>query len=176
MTNDTTHLDTFYAQGNDALSNMFELSFADYDEGIPDNLKYRVTNFSLADKIVNTYDKYYKGHKYSTPSGLDGDPKTNTFVFRLAKNMSFYMDLRAWADRCKNTPDIANALRATLVATPIDQAGEGTNEGWTHEGWYPTNVQGLTFDQNSGEPLTVQVTGSYMHLREPSAGSVVAEA
>jgi len=172
----TNPIDTFYEQGNDALANMFEISFTigavtKVPTGITDSIKYRITNFSLPEVIVNTYDKWYKGERVVTPSGLNGDPKTNSFTLRVAKNYTFYLALREWAENSKRNPDSKDGFRVDASVNPIDENDTNTiaDGVWALKGWYPTNVAGLTFDQTSGEPLTVQVTGTFLKCLEPGA-------
>jgi len=168
-----TDLTSFHDQGDDALSNMFSLTFTAGTSvtGLDAELQYRVTNFNLPETVVNTYDKWYRGHKYSTPNGLDGDPKITTFTFRADKDQEFYIGLRKTAKLAKLGGDGATAnFRSDITVIGIDTEGAittGTSTGWVIKGWFPTNVQGISFDQNSGEPILVQVTGSFMYINEP---------
>ena len=170
--NSTTTLETLYDTGNSALANMFILAFTAGKTGggtdgesapVFTSAEYRITNFSLPEKVVNTYDKWYLGQKLTVPGGLDGDPKTTTFTFRADRSQTLYKMLRKLAENAKHlsaTSDYRSDISVTS-ATISTGATSGTAASWNIKGWFPTNVHGLTFDAGSGEPLLVQVTGAF---------------
>ena len=179
ITNTFANITAFHNAGDDALTNMFTLSIANSatlltDTTFKTKLENRVTNFSLPEKVVNTYDEWYRGHKLAIPGGLDGDPKTTTFTFRADKNQKLYNALRKLAHSAKSVAETdldtygANNIRSTITVSTLSQVGIGADlTTWTLRGWFPTTVQGMTFDAGSGEPLLVQVTGSYLICEEP---------
>ena len=161
-----------HSAGDDALTNMFSLSFTEgllTPANFTHNLEYRITDFILPDKVVGVHNKWYKGRKLPIPNGLDGDPKTTTFTFRADKAQILYKKLRQLAHMCKISPNLQTTLgfRSDIAISSLLNNGDvGTT--WVLKGWFPTNIQGLTYSNANGEPLLVSVTGSFMNCQEPT--------
>ena len=67
----------------------------------------------------------------------------------------------------------ASLFRADLEVWAIDSLDNSTYAGtpntiWTLEGAFPTNMSGIDFDDESGDPLSVDVTLNCFNIIYPS--------
>lgn len=168
------NIDSVYAQGDDALQNMAELQFSAFNLfGIADPLKFRTTQIDIPEFTVGTYEVPWKAQKFEKPSGKDETPKTMTFTFRVDKYYTVYKALMAWFQYINNTGTGAMAedvgavskksnIRTDFQVKVVDTNGVTTTEGWKFNKAFIKSMAGVSFDQSSGDPISVQVTVSYV--------------
>jgi len=167
-------IESAYQQGDDALQNMAELQFPVFNLfGLADKLKFRVTQISIPEYMVGSYEVHWKTQKFEKPSGKDESPKTMTFTFRIDKYYTVYKALMAWWQFICNSDTGAMAedvgaitrtsnIRCDFQVRCVDSNNITTTEGWKFFGAWIKGIAGIEFDETSGEPLTIAITMSYV--------------
>lgn len=167
-------IESVYSQGDDALQNMAELQFPAFNLfGLADPLKFRTTQIDIPEFAVGTYEVPWKSQKFEKPSGKDETPKTMTFTFRVDKYYTVYKALMAWFQYINNTDTGAMAedvgaitktsgIRTDFQVRVVDTNNVTTTEGWKFNASFIKNIAAISFDETSGDPITVQVTMSYV--------------
>lgn len=167
-------IESVYKQGDDALQNMAELQFPAFNLfGLADPLKFRTTQIDIPEFQIGSYEVPWKTQKFEKPSGKDETPKTMTFTFRVDKYYTVYKALMAWWQYICNSDSGAMAedvgaisgksnIRTDFQVRVVDSNNVTTTEGWKFVGAWLKGMAGVSFDQTSGDPITVQVTVSYV--------------
>ena len=129
--------------GDDALSNLFELTFASLPtkiieaiSGNPFDLAYRVQSFTIPSSGANIIPLNYKTQTITKVGGKVDVPNEFTFAFRVDRNWKLYQILSIWKNLMANSrtgaigdnPVLKNLLRTTVIVNPIDGNGQNINE------------------------------------------------
>ena len=170
-------IDSVYAMGDDAISNVAELEIGAFSlfGDLKDNLKYRTTNISVPGFAVGEYMVAWKSQQFPKPNGKDETPKLFTSQFRVDKYYIVYKALQAWWQYICNSDSGAMAedvgavsgtsnIRTDIQVRTVDTNGVTTNEGFKFEKAYIKELSGFDYDVNSGDPLSCTVTWSYVKM------------
>ena len=164
----------------DALSNHFYAVIPTFP-GVTDmvNTNLRILNVDIPPKVIDTYQVVKNGRKADRPSGISGSATSFTFTYRADKYMKVYKGFSAWMELIQNSQTglgLGDAVPITGGISPIRvpiivgtaEAGQiPSGTLWTILGAYPTEHGAITFDENSGDPLEVSVTMSYIDIVYP---------
>ncbi len=169
-------IDQLYAQGDDALQNQFEMSISPISLfNTQDPLRFRVTTLDIPEFTVGTYTVPYKTQQIEKPSGKIETPTEFTFNFRVDKYWTVYSALMIWKNYIadENTGAMAEDVgalsgtsdnRTDIIVKTIDSNDVVTSTGWTFYKAWPKGIGGVSFDQNSGDPIEVTITMSFLKM------------
>jgi hypothetical protein len=170
-------IDSVYSQGDDALANMAEIEFTSFALFGPlkENLKFRTTQINVPGFTMGMYEVHWKSQKFEKPSGKDETEKNFTFTFRVDKYYTVYKALMAWWQYTCNSDTGALAedvgavtetsgIRTDVIVKTMDTQGVTTNEGFKFERAWLKSLAGFSYDVTSGEPLTCEVTMSFVKM------------
>lgn len=171
------HIDTIFATGDDALGNQAELSINELSAifGMKDPMKLRITVIDIPNYTVGKYAIDYKTQRFTKPSGKIETPNEFTYQFRCDKYWTLYQAMLAWKryiadeDSGAMAEDVGaisgnSRFRTDCVVNTLDSNDVVTYLGWKFVGAWPSDIQGVNFDQSNGEPITVQVTMDYLKM------------
>ena len=173
-----THIiDRLANMGADALANHYTIVFPPtiaslgLDNFDNSELAFRITNVSIPDKTVSTYAIEKRGLTFDRPSGKNESSREVTFTFRPDKRFVIYNTLCAWMDAIQSNVTMAmvedqgNNFRVDATIYAISSltgdsifGNEIPNTAWVLNKCFPTSLGGISFDDSSGEPLSVDVT------------------
>lgn len=169
-------LDLLAQYGDDALANHFRAIFPTIPGSTrTEELKLRTLSCDIPNRVIPTYEITKDGKKMEKIGGVEEQSKEFSFTYRCRKDLAIYKDLNAWMEVVKSLTTGATAVDVGLLSAwrvpVIVQAsvGETVYSEWSFLGWFPKDVAGLSFDETSGDPLTVQVTGTAMEIIFPVA-------
>ena len=182
-------LDTLASLGEDLLANKYSIilpTTVSQLAGVNDQLTFRITNVSIPDKTINTYTITKRGRQFDRPSGVSEQSREISFTFRPDKKLVTYKAISNWMNYIQNNETMfmasdsgadgtggASLFRAPIEIWAIDSLDDNTISGtpnsiWVCEGCFPTSLSGLEFDEESGDPLTVDVTLNCFNIIYPS--------
>lgn len=182
-------LDTLASLGEDLLANKYSIilpTTVSQLAGVNDQLTFRITNVSIPDKTINTYTITKRGRQFDRPSGVSEQSREISFTFRPDKKLVTYKAISNWMSYVQNNETMfmasdsgadgtggASLFRAPIEIWAIDSLDDNTISGtpnsiWVCEGCFPTSLGGLEFDEESGDPLTVDVTLNCFNIIYPS--------
>ena len=182
-------LDTLASLGEDLLANKYSIilpTTVSQLAGVNDQLTFRITNVSIPDKTINTYTITKRGRQFDRPSGVSEQSREISFTFRPDKKLVTYKAISNWMNYIQNNETMfmasdsgadgtggASLFRAPIEIWAIDSLDDNTISGtpnsiWVCEGCFPTSLGGLEFDEESGDPLTVDVTLNCFNIIYPS--------
>jgi hypothetical protein len=180
-------LESVYASGDDALANMCELLISASEIfGLSDPLRFRTTTINIPDFVVGSYEVAWKTQKFEKPSGKDETQKTFDFSFRVDKYYVCYKALMAWwqyicsSNSGAMAEDVgavsgASTIRTDIQIKTIDSNGIVTSDGFLAQRCWLKQLGGLAYDVSSGDPLSCNVTMSYVKLIPFLAPTTIAE-
>jgi len=167
-------LDLLAQYGDDALANHFRVIFPE----IPgsdhmEELRLRTLSCDIPERTIGTYEVMKDGKKYEKVSGVEEQSKEFSFTYRCRKDLAIYKAFNIWMQSFSNleTGEIAidegllSSWRVPLVVQA--SVGENVYAEWGFLGWHPKSIAGLSFDETSGDPLTVQISGPSMEILFP---------
>jgi hypothetical protein len=170
-------VDSVYSQGDDALTNIAEILFNEFSlfGTLKEQLRFRTTNIDVPGFTMGSYSVHWKSQNFEKPSGKDETEKTFTFTFRVDKYYTVYKALLAWWQYICNSDSGALAedvgsvtgtsnIRTDIIVKTIDTQGVTTNEGFKFERAWIKSLAGFNYDVTSGDPLTCQVTMSFVKM------------
>ena len=181
-------LDVLQTLGEDAISNHYSIilpTTVSQLAGVNDQLTFRITNVSIPDKTINTYTITKRGRQFDRPSGVSEQSREISFTFRPDKKLVTYKAISNWMNYIQNNETMfmasdsgadgtggASLFRAPIEIWAIDSLDDNTISGtpnsiWICEGCFPTSLGGLEFDEESGEPLSVDVTLNCFNIIYP---------
>jgi len=151
----------------DALANQFQLIIPPFP-GVEDiqQTNLRVLTVDIPEYAIGTYEITKKGSKMTRRSGISELPTEFSFTYRVDKNYSVYKGFLSWLKLCRDSvtgimaPE--NVIRVPITVQPIDGNNNVLFEGWEMFGCFPSSHDGLSFDEESGDPLTASVTMQMM--------------
>ena len=182
-------LDTLASLGEDLLANKYSIilpTTVSQLAGVNDQLTFRITNVSIPDKTINTYTITKRGRQFDRPSGVSEQSREISFTFRPDKKLVTYKAISNWMNYIQNNETMfmasdsgangdggASLFRDSIEIWAIDSLDDNTISGtpnsiWVCEGCFPTSLGGLEFDEESGDPLTVDVTLNCFNIIYPS--------
>ena len=182
-------LDVLSSLGEDALANKYSIilpTTVSQLAGVNDQLTFRITNVSIPEKTIATYTITKRGRQFDRPSGVSEQSREISFTFRPDKKLVTYKAISNWMSYVQNNETMfmasdsgadgtggASLFRAPIEIWAIDSLDDNTISGtpnsiWVCEGCFPTSLGGLEFDEESGEPLTVDVTLNCFNIIYPS--------
>ena len=182
-------LDVLQTLGEDAISNHYSIilpTTVSQLAGINDQLTFRITNVSIPEKTIATYTITKRGRQFDRPSGVSEQSREISFTFRPDKKLVTYKAISNWMSYVQNNETMfmasdsgadgtggASLFRAPIEIWAIDSLDDNTISGtpnsiWVCEGCFPTSLSGLEFDEESGDPLTVDVTLNCFNIIYPS--------
>ena len=182
-------LDVLQTLGEDAISNHYSIilpTTVSQLAGVNDQLTFRITNVSIPDKTINTYTITKRGRQFDRPSGVSEQSREISFTFRPDKKLVTYKAISNWMNYVQSNETMfmasdsgadgtggASLFRAPIEIWAIDSLDDNTISGtpnsiWVCEGCFPTSLGGLEFDEESGDPLTVDVTLNCFNIIYPS--------
>lgn len=182
-------LDVLSLLGEDAIANHYSIilpTTVSQLAGVNDQLTFRITNVSIPEKTIGTYEITKRGRKFDRPNGLSEQSREVSFTFRPDKKLLTYKAMTNWMNYIQNNETMsmasdsgadgtggASLFRAPIEIWAIDNLDDdniaGTpNSIWICQGAFPTSVGGLEFDEESGDPLTVDVTLNCFNIIYPA--------
>ena len=182
-------LDVLQTLGEDAISNHYSIilpTTVSQLAGVNDQLTFRITNVSIPDKTINTYTITKRGRQFDRPSGVSEQSREISFTFRPDKKLVTYKAISNWMNYIQSNETMfmasdsgadgtggASLFRAPIEIWAIDSLDDNTISGtpnsiWVCEGCFPTSLGGLEFDEESGDPLSVDVTLNCFNIIYPS--------
>lgn len=170
-------IETLYRAGDDALQNQFAITFSE----IPfmpelDFLTARVTSVDVPAQSVGTYEVHYGTQSFTKPSGKIDTTNEFSFEFRVDKYWTLYKGLKLWLNYIGSNADGSMAedvgaiggesgIRIPFITVRTeDSMGIQTSTGWTFEKCFIQNLDGTSFSQDSGDPITVSVTLHFLKM------------
>jgi len=170
-------IDQIYATGDDALANQAELSLNEISSifQMKDPLKLRITVIDIPAYTVGKYPVDFKTQRFTKPSGKIETPNEMTFSFRADKYWTIYQALLAWKryiadeDSGAMAEDVGaltgtSSFRTDAIVHTIDSNDVVTYTGWKFVASWISDLQGITFDQASGDPIIVQGTLDFLKM------------
>ena len=172
-------LDVLSSLGEDALANKYSIilpTTVSQLAGVNDQLTFRITNVSIPDKTIGTYTITKRGRQFDRPNGMSEQSREISFSFRPDKKLLTYKALSNWMSYIQNNETMfmasdsgpsgeggASLFRAPIEIWAIDNLDDNNIAGtpnsiWICQGCFPTTLSGLEFDEESGDPLSVDVT------------------
>lgn len=178
-------IDVLATMGLDALGNHFQMVIPVVSQlgASVANLNMRVLTVSIPEKVIETYEITKRGKKMNRASGVSGQSHEVSFSFRADKYWQCYNALMNWAQYVQNN----NTMAMASDSGPLGVGGESEyrhdieiwslsslettavpNNIWIVKGAYPTTVGAVEFDEESGDPITIDVTLDCMDIEYPS--------
>ena len=183
-------LDVLKNLGEDYLPNHYSIilpTTVTQLSGIEDQLTFRITNVTIPDRTINTYEITKRGRKFTRPTATDENEKTISFSFRPDKKLLTYKAISNWMNYIQNNSTMFMAsdsgpdgmggpsmFRAPIEIWAIDNLDDANIAGvpnsiWLCEGCYPTSLSGLEFSEDGGdEPASVDVTLNCYNIIYPT--------
>ena len=182
-------LDVLSSLGEDLLANKYSIilpTTVSQLAGVNDQLTFRITNVSIPEKTIATYPITKRGRVFDRPSGVSEQSREISFTFRPDKKLVTYKAISNWMSYVQNNETMfmasdsgatgeggASLFRAPIEIWAIDSLDDTTIAGtpnsiWVCEGCFPTSLGGLEFDEESGDPLSVDVTLNCFNIIYPS--------
>jgi hypothetical protein len=170
-------IDSVYETGDDALGNMAEILINEFSLFGPlkDALRFRTTAITVPGFTMGSYEVHWKSQKFEKPNGKDETEKTFSFTFRVDKYYTVYKALLAWWQYTCNSNSGALAedvgavtgtsnIRTDIIVKTVDTNEVPTNEGFKFERAWIKSLAGFSYDVSSGDPLTCEVTMSFVKM------------
>lgn len=177
-------IDVLSNLGLDALANHFSIVIPSFSElgfgSAPLNM--RVLTVDIPEREIGTYEIVKRGRKMTRPSGVSEQNLQVSFTYRIDKYFQCYKSISNWMNFIQNNQTMALAsdsgplgmgggseFRHNVEVWALDSLDTGTPHTiWTLEGAYPTSMDGISFDETSGDPLEGSVTLDCKNIIYPS--------
>jgi|WetSurMetagenome_2_1015567.scaffolds.fasta_scaffold16392_2 hypothetical protein len=173
-------LDIISVFGEDALTNHFMMIIPAFPKVLQiANLNMRVLTCEIPQQQIGTYTITKRGRTMTRPSGVSEQGNEFTWGFRVDKYFQTYQAISQWMQFIQNPSTMAGAsdsgplgvgglseYRVPVVVNGLDTNNIITNV-WTLTGCYPTSVDAVSFDEESGDPIVVSVTMQYQTMYYP---------
>lgn len=169
-------IETLFTAGDDALANHAVINIAPIPIfGLADPLRVRTTTFDIPEHTIDTYDVHWKTQSFTKPSGKIITPNEFSFTFRSDKYWTIYQALLLWKNYIGDEASGAMAedvgaisgesdIRTDVSVLTEDSNGVPTGPGWKfHKAWI-SSLGGVSFDMESGDPITVDVTLNFLKM------------
>lgn len=184
-------IESTYRMGEDALQNLFEITFSLAGIPIPTlsdagvAWALRAQNFNIPTSGSQTYEVHYKTHVVERISGKGETPKEFSFDIRVDRYWAVYKVLALWKNAMFGTwdneigSDYLGATDTTNFRVPITVKPTGADgkilstqqlgglaTAWQFEGCFVKTLGEVPFDYTGGEPLTVNVTFGCLGMKD----------
>lgn len=168
----------------DALANHFQIvipSISFLGKNV-NEINMRVKTVEIPQYEISEYEITKRGKKANRPNGVDENDYHVSFTFRADKYWRCYSALLAWMMYVKNNKTMAMGSDAGIAG----EGGQSTyrsdfeiwsltnlesgvpNAIWQCESAYPQSVSAISFNEESGDPLDVDVTMSCINIVYPT--------
>lgn len=167
------NIDSLYAIGDDALQNQFGITlppFAPVNGLDADALNFRLINFSVPERSIETYSVPWRTQTLTKVGGKITTPNETSLTFRADRYWGAYTLFDNWLNYIIDQEtgviraDGAGSFRVDFSIFPIDNEGNALSDGWKFIGAFPSQMAGIDFDQDSGSPITVSVTMQFIRM------------
>ncbi len=173
--------------GEDALTNHFQFVMSDVSQlgANVSSINMRTLTCDIPERVIGTYEITKRGRKMTRPSGVEEQTNEITFSFRADKYWKCYNSFVNWMNFVQDNETMAMAsdsgalgiggkseYRANFEIWSITNLNNEVgvpNNIWVCEGFYPISVSGVSFDEESGDPLIVEVTLQGIKIKYPKA-------
>lgn len=177
-------IDILATLGMDALANHFQMVIPVVTQlgASVANLNMRILTTEIPEKTMGTYEITKRGKKMQRPNGISEQSHEVPFSFRADKYWTCYNALTNWHNFIQNSQTMAMASDSG----PLGLGGESEyrhdievwslsglddsavpNNIWILKGAYPLTIGGVSFDEESGDPIVVDVTLDCMDIIYP---------
>ena len=177
-------IDILQTFSEDALLNHWSLVIPVFPNVIAlASLNMRIKTFELPGQSIGTYEITKRGRKLTRPNGVSEQGNEFTFSYRVDKYFQTYNSISAWMGYIQNPVTMAMAsdsgplgvggaseYRVPIIINGLDSNNIITNV-WTMTGCWPSAQDGLSFDEESGDPIEVSVTMQYGAIYYPGLPS-----
>jgi hypothetical protein len=166
-------MDTLALDGLDSLANQFFLIIPPPPGGsalATASLNLRVLSVDIPAQTIGTYEIRKRGRKKIRPTGISEQDLQVTFTYRADKYFGVYSMLAQWLAYIQNPVTLAMAsdsgplgvggssqIRIDITCLGFDTNNIVTSE-WIFKGAWISEQAGITFEETSGDPLTISVT------------------
>lgn len=167
-------ISTISVVNDDALINNFLISIPEYPNALDiTGTNFRVTNVSIPEQTIGTYDVHYRTQVLKKYSGKLETPNEFSFDFRVDKFWQVYKGFSDWMrlilDPVTGTqvPDFENGqsgIRVPISVITVDSNDAVTSTGWTFDGCFPSSITGVDFAMDTGEPVIATVTMQFITM------------
>lgn len=168
-------LDILSTFGSDSLTNNFNVIIPTFPNVLAlANLNMRIKTFEIPPQAIGFYEITKRGKKLTRPSGLSEQDNEFTFTYRSDKYFQVYNSISQWMSFIQNPTNMsmasdsgplgaggASEFRVPIIVNGLDTNNVITNT-WVFTGCWPSNQDGITFDEESGDPIEVTVTMQYI--------------
>jgi hypothetical protein len=173
-------LDDLMLLGEDALSNHYQLIIPSFPNVLQlPNLNMRVLSVDIPTQAIGTYEITKRGKKATRPSGLSEQERTFTFTYRVDKYFQVYQGMSQWLAYIQNPVTLSmgsdsgpagiggpSTFRVPMIVLGLDTNDIITNT-WTMTGCWPTEQDNISFEEESGDPITKSVTINFINIYYP---------
>lgn len=179
------NITTVYNSGLDALSNLFEVSIlldgtlGDYFSAeIQNELKFRTQGFTIPASTVETYTIDWGAWQFERPSGKVNSTRTISFDVRVDRAYEVYQGFTNWKNAIQNeytgvvsnVKDLTTTITVLPITTLVGESGDYVNgtvgAGVSFEHCWPSEVGDISYDQGSGDPLTLNLTFTFLRMNK----------
>ena len=168
--------------GEDALSNHYSvvLSLPILLGGavLSNSITLRIVSVDIPDQAIGTYNIQKNGQSAAMPSGMEASDKTFTFTYRVGAYWPQYKIIAKWLGLLHNPSSgfmspIAG-LRASVTIHALDRQGINiSGVKWTMYGAFPTSQRGVSFEEDGGNPIMINVAMSFTECNYPGTIPIV---
>ena len=178
------YINSVLALSEDALANHFQIvlpSISFLGTNVAE-LNMRVKNVEIPQYEINEYEITKRGKKANRPNGIDENDYHVSFTFRADKYWRCYSTLLSWMMYVKNNKTMAmgsdagvegsggaSTYRSDFEIWSLTNLESGVpNAIWQCVGGYPQSIGSVSFDEETGEPIEVDVTFSCITINYPT--------
>lgn len=178
------YINSVMALSEDALENHFQVvmpSISFLGTNVAE-LNMRIKSVEIPQYEISEYEITKRGKKANRPNGVDENDYHVSFTFRADKYWRCYSALLAWMMYVKNNKTMAmgsdagvageggqSTYRSDFEIWSLTNLESGVpNAIWQCESAYPQSVSPISFNEESGDPLDVDVTMSCINIVYPT--------
>lgn len=179
------NITTVYNSGLDALANLFEVNIdlsgtaGDFfDESVSEEIVFRIQDFPIPASGSDKYEVEWGPWTFDRPNGKVNPNREVSFEVRLDRNYAIYQGFVNWKNAIKNeytgvvsnykdyTTDITVYPVTSTVGTSNEYVLSTVGQGAKFEEAWVSEVGEISYDQGSGDPLTVSVTFTFLRVEK----------
>jgi hypothetical protein len=173
-------IETLARHSEDALGNHFQVIIPTFPGCLDiDGLNLRTLTFDNPTPSIGTYTITKRGRTMTRPTGINDIGNELTFSYRVDRYYNVYNSINAWLYYIQNPETGAMGSDAGAMGSggpstyrvPITVLAKDTNDNllaqWNYTGCYPLTQDAISFDEESGDPLTAAVTINFIKAEFP---------
>jgi len=189
----TSNIMSLYTSGEDALQNMWNLSFQNptiFDADI--DAEIRSESFTIPESTIAVYEIVYDVKSFYKMSGQNENPSELSFTIRLDRYLKIYESLFKWQQLFFDTEAFVvhkdprhSELKCDLIVNTYNEEVEHKYNGstvvkelkknkntqqWEFYGIYPKSIPEIPFDYSAGDPLKLGVTLGFTYMKRKRLG------